>query len=204
MAVDAARIRPGSRAEIGLVNFVIARVVGAASGGGPPNVMTTIARHRGLFRRWLAFAGALMPGGRLPRADTELLILRVAHLARSEYEWHHHEKLAQLAGLEAADVERVREGPGADGWTLRQAALLRAADELYAERVISDEVWAELRPLLSDEQLIELCMLVGHYGMLAGTLNSLGVPLDEIPLGRPTRAMRLVQSIVNRREGRHA
>ena len=50
------------------------------------------------------------------------------------------------------------------------------------ERVISDEVWAELRPLLSDEQLIEVCMLVGHYGMLAGTLNSLGVPLDEIPL----------------------
>ena len=31
-------------------------------------------------------------------------------------------------------------------------------------------------------------MLVGHYEMLAGTLNSLGVQLDEVPLGRPTRA----------------
>src|SRR5687768_3663829 len=163
MDVEAPRITPGSRREIGLINHVISRVVGAASGGGPPNVMTTIARHRGLFRRWLAFAGALMPGGRLPRADTELLILRVAHNANCEYEWHHHEQIAQLAGLGADDVARVREGAGADGWSERQAALLRAADELYADRLISDETWAELRPLLSDAELIEVCMLVGHY-----------------------------------------
>jgi alkylhydroperoxidase family enzyme len=204
MAEGAPRIRPGSRGEIGLVNHLIAQVVGAASGGGPPNVMTTIARHRGLFRRWLAFAGALMPGGRLPRADTELLILRVAHNANCEYEWHHHEQIAQLAGLGADDVARVREGDGAEGWSDRQAVLLRAADELYADRLISDETWAELRPLLSDAELIEVCMLVGHYGMLAGTLNSLEVPLDEVPLGRPTRVMRLVQSVVNRRQGSNA
>jgi len=98
----------------------------------------------------------------------------------------------------------VREGDGAEGWSDRQAVLLRAADELYADRLISDETWAELRPLLSDAELIEVCMLVGHYGMLAGTLNSLEVPLDEVPLGRPTRVMRLVQSVVNRRQGSNA
>ena len=32
-------------------------LIGAATGGGPPNVFTTLARHRGLFRRWLRFAG---------------------------------------------------------------------------------------------------------------------------------------------------
>ena len=36
-------------------------------------------------------------------------------------------------------------------------------------------LWGALRPLLSDAELIELCMLVGHYEMLAMTLNSLGV-----------------------------
>ena len=91
MAVDAPRIRPGSRTEIGLVNYVIARVIGAATGGPPPNLFTTLARHRGLFRKWLRFASSLMPGGKLPRIDSELLILRVAHNAGSEYEWRHHE-----------------------------------------------------------------------------------------------------------------
>ena len=204
MAAGAPRIRPGSRAEIGFVNHVIARVAGAATGGPPPNLFTTLARHRGLFRRWLRFAGGLMPGGKLPRADTELLILRVALNSGSEYEWRHHEHIAQLSGLGAEDVERVRLGPDAEGWSIRQKALLRAADELHADRRITDETWAQLQPLLSDVELIELCMLVGHYEMLAGTLNSLRVEPDQVPLGRPTRAVRAVQSLVNRRQKSNA
>ena len=67
----------------------------------------------------------------------------------------------------------------ADGWSERQGALLRATDELLAQRTLSDEVWGELRPLLSDEELIELCMLAGHYAMLAATLNALRVEVDS-------------------------
>lgn len=200
----APRIAPGTRSEIGRLNYAIARTAGLAAGGGPPNVMTTLARHRGIFRKWLRFAGALMPGGRLPRDETELLILRVAHNASSEYEWHHHEQIGRLAGLTADEVERVRQGADAAGWSPRRALLLRAADELHADRRISDHVWAGLRPLLTDEQLIELCLLVGHYEMLAMTLNSLEVEPDEVPLGQPTRAMRLLQSIVNRRQASNA
>ncbi len=76
-----ARIKPGTRRDIGVVNLGIVRVLGFVSGSGPPNVFTTLARHRRLFRRWLRFAGALMPGGLLARAESELLILRVAHTA---------------------------------------------------------------------------------------------------------------------------
>jgi alkylhydroperoxidase family enzyme len=199
MNAEAPRIRPGSRAEIGLLNHGIARAAGLATGGAPPNLFTTLGRHRALFRRWLRFGSTLMPGGKLPRDETELLILRVAHNARCEYEWRHHERIAQHSGLGADEVERVRLGPEADGWSPRRAALLRAADELHAEREISDEAWAELRPLLTDEQLIEVCMLVGHYEMLAGTLNSLRIEPDELPAARPTRAMRLLQTIADRR-----
>lgn len=204
MAVDSPRIRPGSRAEIGFVNHTIARVIGAATGGEPPNLFTTLARHRGLFRKWLRFASGLMPGGKLPRRDSELLILRVATNADCAYEWRHHEHLGQLAGLSADDVQRVRLGPDAEGWSPRQALLLRAADELHADRRISEDLWSELRPLLSDEDLIELCLLVGHYEMLAMTLNSLEVEPDELPLGQPTRLMRAVQSVVNRRQTSNA
>jgi alkylhydroperoxidase family enzyme len=163
------------------------------TGSEPPNVFTTLARHRRLFRRWLRFAGALMPGGVLPRAETELLILRVAHNCDCEYEWGHHERLGMAAGLDSEDVQRVRQGPGAAGWSQRQELLLRAADELHAERTISDSLWATLRPLYSDRELIELCMLVGHYEMLAMTLNALGVQPDRLGRGRPPRLARLLR-----------
>jgi alkylhydroperoxidase family enzyme len=169
------RIPPGSPRQIGLIATAISRIAGRATRSGPPNVFTTIARHRGLFLPWLLFAGRLMPGGRLPRRDTELVILRVAHLCGCEYEWRHHERMGQRVGLSADDVTRVREGAAADGWSPRQVLLLRAVDELHATRDISDELWASLEGELSNVELIELCMLTGHYEMLAMTINALRV-----------------------------
>jgi AhpD family alkylhydroperoxidase len=178
-AGSSVRIRPGTRREIGWVNAGIVRVLGLATGGRPPNVFTTLARHHGLFRRWLWFAGALMPGGKLPRAETELVILRVAHNTDCEYEWGHHERLGKRAGLGAEEIERVRSGPEAEGWSERQALFLRAADELHAGGRIGDALWAQLARQLDEVRLIELCMLIGHYEMLAMTLNSLGVEPEQ-------------------------
>ena len=73
----------------------------------------------------------------------------------------------------------MRWGPEADGWSERQALFLRAADELHADGRIGDELWARLARQLDQVRLIELCMLVGHYEMLAMTLNSLGVEPEQ-------------------------
>jgi AhpD family alkylhydroperoxidase len=180
---SSARVRPGNRREIGWLNAGIARLLGLAAGGKPPHVFTTIARHRGLFRRWLLFAGALMRRGKLPHAETELVILRVAHNTGCDYEWGHHERLGQRAGLSEEEVGRVREGPDAGGWSERQALLLRAVDQLHADRRIDDELWRRLSQQLDAVRLIELCMLIGHYEMLAMTLNSLAVE-PEAPRDR--------------------
>jgi alkylhydroperoxidase family enzyme len=202
MSAAEPRIAPGGRVDLGWRNFVVTRVLGAATGGPPANVFTTLGRHRRLFRRWLRFAGALMPGGRLPRVDTELLILRVAHNCHCDYEWRHHERIGQLAGLSADDVRRVRQGPNAEGWTPRQTLLLRATDALHADRDIPDELWGSLGAELEDADLIELCLLVGHYEMLAMTLNSLHVAPDEVRAGAPPRAARAAQALLARRAAR--
>jgi alkylhydroperoxidase family enzyme len=198
-----ARIAPGRRDQIGTLNLAIARVLGWAIGGGPPGVFTTLARHPGVFRPWLRFAAALTSKGKLRRRDAELLILRVAHNCRSEYEWRQHERLALAAGLDTREIERVREGPQADGWSEHQALLIRAADELHGQRAISAELWESLGGGLSEVQLIELCLLVGHYEMLAMTLNSLAVEPDA-PSGPPPRLIRfLLGKLAQRRAGGH-
>jgi AhpD family alkylhydroperoxidase len=172
------RIPPGRLADIGVVNALAAWALGRVAGTGPPRLFTTLGRHRGLFRRWLLFAGGLIPGGRLPRADTELLILRTALNCGCRYEWDHHVHLAGRSGVTAADVQRVLAGPDAAGWTPRRRALLTAADELHAQRCIGERTWSQLRRYLDDRELIELCLLVGHYEMLAMTLTTLGVRSD--------------------------
>lgn len=177
------RIPPGSRRQIGLLNAGIARLLGLATGGRPPRIFTTLARHRRLFRRWLWFAGSLMPGGRLPREDTELVILRVAHNTGCGYEWGHHARIGRRAGLSPEEIERVRDGAAAPGWSARRSMLLSAADELHDAGEIGDPLWQRLSAELDEVELIELCMLVGHYEMLAMTLNTLRV-VPEHPAER--------------------
>lgn len=184
------RIPPGRRADVGPVNAAILKVLGAASEGRPLNVFTTLARHRSLFRRWLVFAGALMPGGKLARAETELVILRVAHLCDSAYERDQHERIARTAGLTHDEIDRTSgEGGWDDLFPPRQALLLRVADVLHADRDLPDDLWRELRAELTEPECIELLMLVGHYEGLAMTLNALRVQPDA-PAGEPPALLR--------------
>ena len=173
--LDEPRVPPLSEEEMNSVSRALAKGAGRVVGGPPPNIFTTLGRNPRLFAPWLAFASQLMPRGGLPRVDTELVILRVAWNARCRYEWDHHVRLGREAGLSEAEVERVPEGPGAEGWTGRQAALLAAADELHADGMVSDGTWQVLESHLDEKLLIELCLLVGHYEMLAMTISSLGI-----------------------------
>jgi alkylhydroperoxidase family enzyme len=176
------RIAPGDRRQLGWINFAMARLAGIATRGQPPNIFTTLGRHRGLFRRWLWFGAALMPGGKLPREETELVILRVAHNTGSEYQWSQHERIGAKAGLSEAEISKVRVGPDAPGWSERQGLLLRAADEMHDGRQIEKELWARLAAHFDEARLIEICVLIGHYEMLAMTLNTL-----EVQPERPAR-----------------
>jgi AhpD family alkylhydroperoxidase len=119
-----------------------------------------------------------MPGGKLPRRDTELVILRVAHLRGCRYEFDHHVRLGRRAGLDDEDLRRVVEGPAADGWTPREAALLAAVDELHEDGDLGDESWDALRGHLDERRLIELVFLVGHYEMLATAIAALRIQPD--------------------------
>ncbi|TYK50768.1 carboxymuconolactone decarboxylase family protein [Actinomadura decatromicini] len=174
------RVAPGGIREVGTVNWLVCRVAGRAAGTGPPNLFRTLARRRGLFRGWLWFAGRLMPGGSLPRRETELVILRVAHLRGCRYEFDHHVRLGRRAGVRERDVERLKEGPRADGWTPRERAVLAAVDELHADRDLADGTWTRLRAHLSEGECVELAVLAGHYEMLATVITALRVQPDHV------------------------
>ena len=173
-----ARIAPGGRRELGLPIWLFSRLAGRVTRTQPPAIFTTLGRGRGLFWGWLHFAGRLMPGGRLPRRETELVILRVATVRDCAYELEHHVRLGARAGVTAADVERVRLGAEADGWRGHERLLMQVTDELLGTRDLSDATWAELRAAYDERTVIELLLLVGHYDMLATTLTTLRLEPD--------------------------
>jgi len=172
------RVRPGTLREIGLFAWTVARISGRVTGTNPPNLFLVLGKHRKLFRAWLRFAGRLMPGGVLPRRETELVILRVAHLRDSHYEFEHHVRLAKRAGISPTQVEWVQAGSEVEGWTPREKVLLTTTDVLHNHHDLDDGDWEKLRSRFSEREAIELCLLVGHYEMLATTICALRIQPD--------------------------
>ena len=172
----AARVRPGGWREVGPAIAGFARLAGRGSGTEPPAVFLTLGRHRRLFWGWLHFAGRLMPGGRLGRRETEMVILRVASRTRSAYELSQHRRLGARAGLTRAEIGRVEAGESFAG---RERVLLAAVDELLEREDLGDEAWSRLRAEYDEREAIEIVMLVGHYRMLATALRTLRVQPDR-------------------------
>jgi alkylhydroperoxidase family enzyme len=176
------RIAPLAPAEI--PKQVWDEMAGLYSGVGlpPPTRLdalhATLARSPELMRAHMELAVYLFRG-KLPVRDRELAILRTAWLTRTPFEWGEHVKvIKRLAGGTTAEIERIRVGSTAPGWSDHERAVLRGAEELHANAMIGDATWAELARSWDDAQLLEFPILVGKYTSVAFLLNSLRTRLE--------------------------
>ena len=80
------------------------------------NFFRTLVHNPKIFKRWVPYSIALLHGS-LPERDRELLVLRAAHRCQSAYEWVAHIPFAKAAGLDEDEIDRVRQGWSAAGWT---------------------------------------------------------------------------------------
>lgn len=165
------RLRPLAR--------VVAMVTGRLTSTGPPAIFTTLGRHPRLFRAWLLYSARLMPFGTLPRRDTELVILRVSWLCAAAYEWWQHVPLALRASLRPNEIEAVADGSPFAELSDRQRVLVAVTDELLAQRELSDATWQVASRTLTQREVIELCLLIGHYQGLATAIGGLGINVEH-------------------------
>ncbi len=146
--------------------------------GSELNIFTTLVRNPALFKDFARFAGRLLNRSGLPAQVRETVILRTAYRCAADYEWTHHVVIARETGMSDDVITALgKADPGAvDEHT---ALLVRAVDQLATERELDERTWSELSARYDEQQMIELCMLVGDYAMIAGVLKSLRVQLEE-------------------------
>jgi 4-carboxymuconolactone decarboxylase len=149
----------------------------ANSRGRPLNIFTTLARHPKLLKRWQVFGNHVLAKSTLPARERELVILRTGHLCKSGYEFHQHTRIGLASGLTRDEIAKLQRD--ASEWTGKDAALIRAADELHADQFISDATWKELSQSWNQQQLIDLVFAIGQYTLVSMALNTLGVQIEE-------------------------
>jgi 4-carboxymuconolactone decarboxylase len=146
--------------------------------GEPLNVFRTLVRVPELMRRINAMGGYFFVAGQLSVRDRELVILRTAAYAGSNYEVGQHRWLGAEAGLSMGEIAAALDPASPFVWPERERRLLGFVDELLEGDTVSSKTWHHLAPEFSETERLELLVLVGYYRMLAGVLNTVGVELD--------------------------
>ncbi len=162
----------------GMLDRLIVGVFKIVTRGRSYEVFRAISIRRGLLRPFLRYNARLMPFGKLSRRQTEIVILRVSAICRSEYEWIQHQPIGRRAGLSVHEIELIGTDRAEAAFGAEDRALLAAVEELLSEHALTDAMWDELREFLSPAQIMELCLLAGHYAGLAGALNTFGVRVE--------------------------
>ena len=153
--------------------------------GNVLGVWSTCANAPALCNAWLKFTDYLLRESTLPLRDRELLILRIGYLNQGAYEWAAHRGLALSIGISEQELRAITNGSTDPRWSNWDASLLRAAEELHENALVSDETWEELSKRYTKRQMMETVFTVGQYNMVAMYLNSLGVQFEEDWIGYP-------------------
>lgn len=146
--------------------------------GRPINLYRALGNQPGLAAAWTEFANAVRHQSRTPRALREVMILRTAQIAHSEYEWAQHLDMARKAGVREAQIAALAEWRASKEFDARERAALALTEGVMAGRV-SDALYAEAARHFSPAEYVELSMTAAFYAMVSRMIDALGVELDD-------------------------
>lgn len=158
---------------------MIRSVFGVQDNSQIPDIFATMARTPGLYRCQLELGKELVLHGKLPARERELAILRCGWLCRAPFEWGEHVKFGKACGVTDDEVERITRGSADPEWNDHDRAVIAAVEQLLGDQSVADETWKVLARGWTDEQLMELPVLIGHYFLTALLHNALRIGLLE-------------------------
>lgn len=131
---------------------------------------------------WNGFLGAIRTKTSLPADIRELAICRVAIVNEAWFEWNAHAPILKAAGF-TEDQLRILEDTTLTGtedavtgaYNRKQAAVLRYADSMTKTVKVPDDVFAELKALFSETEIVEITATVAAYNCVSRFLVALDV-----------------------------
>lgn len=147
------------------------------------NLYRILAHSPSVMRNYLRLGTSLIAKAELPPKLRELVILRLAKLNGSEYEWTQHVPIANETGLSEEQIAMVEDWSASPVFSEEERAVLQYTDEVDRHTSVKDETFEALRAFLSERSIVELTLSIGYWGMVARLLVPLQLEIDINTLG---------------------
>lgn len=161
-------------------SLALAAELGATGAQASRGAFRMLAQNPQLAGRVYGLLNTLMKTPTLSLRLRELVVLRIAWLTGSAYQWGQHYRVAtEQAGLSDDEVLAVREGATSSRFSRTDRAILKAVDDSLTDNGISDDTWRVCASILNEKALVELVVAIGTWTMFSQIFHSLDVPLPE-------------------------
>ncbi len=108
----------------------------------------------------------------LGRRLTELATLVIAREMDNQFEWTAHEPAALRDGLEQNIIDVVKYRRDPVGLGEKETVIIRMGRELFRQKKVSSETYAEAVRLFGVKGVVNLSALMAHYTMIGMMLNT--------------------------------
>jgi 4-carboxymuconolactone decarboxylase len=103
----------------------------------------------------------------VPTKLNEFAILIIGRQWRSQVEWYAHAPLAQKAGLSPETIAELKANKRPSNMAEDEAVVYDFVTELTTTQKVSDETYARVKKIFSDQQIVDLTAVAGNYVMVA-------------------------------------
>ena len=120
-------------------------------------------RNPEMHRGFASLSGRVHSASHLPARTRELIVLAVAAHLGAAFEWEQHEPAARWAGVTDEEIRGLEVGELGvlDGVERVAVTYALAVDD----RTVDDETWSAAAAHLSEEELLDITLLAGFYGL---------------------------------------
>ena len=153
------------------------------SGARVLNLYRALAHNPSVLRNFTRLGNSLLARAELSPKLRELVILRIAKLSGSEYEWAQHYPIALEAGVTHEQTEAISHWSDSTKFSDEERAVLQYADEVAQNVAVKDETFKALQQHLNEQRIVELTASIGYWGMVARFLVPLQIDIDAQPAG---------------------
>jgi alkylhydroperoxidase family enzyme len=143
------------------------------------NVFKVMAHAETTMVPHLQLGAAILSAQQLSHKSRELLILLMAHLEGSAYEWNQHRPIAEGVGVAAMQIDAIEHGDiTAGAFNDAERSLLAFGKQVIEQVRVDDPVFADAKRYYSEREIVEAILVIGYYMTMARLTEATQTPVD--------------------------
>ncbi|MDE2422365.1 MAG: carboxymuconolactone decarboxylase family protein [Gammaproteobacteria bacterium] len=145
----------------------------------PANIFRMMANAPTSLKPFIALATSILAQSEFDMCKRELVILRIAHVTQSHYEWVQHVRIAQIVGVTDEEINKIAVNGPVQGVDEEMQLLYRVAEEISLNVRLSDDALTAILQRYGQRQATELILCCSYFNMVSRFLESTRVPLED-------------------------